>query len=236
MAFWAWTRGLSWALWPGVVGLVLGLAPRAQAQTAQEFASWTAASVRADLGSASEGPSLWYDTQVRSRSTGVQVLFRPGVAWRFNTWGSMWAGYLYTPTFPAGQGPALHEHRAWEQLQASFAFERARIAWRARVEERFRSDGADVGGWVRPRLELDLRLGADASVWAVLHDELFVAFNDTDWGQRAGFDQNRAFAGLRVGAGSGVHVDVGYMNQLLNREPDAMHHVLWVSVGAVVPP
>lgn len=46
----------------------------------------------------------------------------------------------------------------------------------------------------------------------IVADETFVGLSDTDWGQRDGYDQNRAFLGLGWQATPKVRVDAGYLN------------------------
>lgn len=44
---------------------------------------------------------------------------------------------------------------------------------------------------------------------------MFAALDDTDWGQRAGFDQNRAFIGLGVRLSASARLEAGYLNNLV---------------------
>lgn len=54
-------------------------------------------------------------------------------------------------------------------------------------------------------------------VLASISDELFVNLRDTDWGARAGFDQNRLFIGPGVELAQGGRVDVGCLNVFTRR-------------------
>ncbi len=60
-------------------------------------------------------------------------------------------------------------------------------------------------------------------------DELFLPLNDTDWGARSGFGQNRAFGGLGVTLDPQrkVTLEFGYLNQYVNRrDTDLMNHIV----------
>jgi hypothetical protein len=63
---------------------------------------------------------------------------------------------------------------------------------------------------------------------------VFFAFNDTAWGQQAGFDQNRAFAGVGWFLDDAVRLEAGYMNRLVHRRdaPDPVHHAVMVNLFA----
>ncbi len=66
--------------------------------------------------------------------------------------------------------------------------------------------------------------GSDLS-W-VLSDELFLNFNNTDWGARSGIDQNRAFLGLSYKIDASATLELGYLNQAVNtRTVDRENHV-----------
>ncbi len=62
----------------------------------------------------------------------------------------------------------------------------------------------------------------------VAYDEIFIAFNDTDWGAQSGFDQNRLFAGLGWQFQKGINVEAGYLNQFVRRRgrDNLMNHIL----------
>ena len=65
-------------------------------------------------------------------------------------------------------------------------------------------------------------------------DEAFFDFNDTDWGARAGFDQNRLFLGpqWRFDAAGRVKGEVGYLNRYARRDgaEDGMDHLVSINL------
>lgn len=63
-------------------------------------------------------------------------------------------------------------------------------------------------------------------VWAILSGEPFYGFDDTEWGQRRGFDQVRTFAGIDLPLNANASVEPGYLNQILSRRgEDRMNHI-----------
>jgi hypothetical protein len=61
----------------------------------------------------------------------------------------------------------------------------------------------------------------------VMWNEAFVALNDTGWGQRSGFDQNRLFLGLAWQAWPGkLRLEGGYTNRWIVRPgADQVDHI-----------
>lgn len=67
---------------------------------------------------------------------------------------------------------------------------------------------------------------------AVLYDEYFVNMNDASWGVHRGFDQNRAFVGVNYFFNQHVNMDIGYLNQYVNRpNVDVENHVLAITIN-----
>ena len=62
---------------------------------------------------------------------------------------------------------------------------------------------------------------------------MFVHLNDTERAVQ-GFDQNRVFVGIGVGAGRHVRVETGYVNQAIRSAsgPNRRNHVLLAFVNA----
>jgi len=61
----------------------------------------------------------------------------------------------------------------------------------------------------------------------VAYDEYFLNLNQTDYGARRGFDQNRAFVGVNWAFNATTRAEIGYLNQYINgKNIDNMNHVL----------
>lgn len=107
-----------------------------------------------------------------------------------------------------------------------------KLAGRVRLEQRFRSDGDDVGHRVRPEISyaLPLRKSVDLQF---AHEDYF-NLNDTDFGQDAGHERMRNSATLAVAVSKTVKAEVGYMNQYRfnGNDRDLMEHALTTGLSA----
>jgi hypothetical protein len=95
-----------------------------------------------------------------------------------------------------------------------------------RLEQRFRSDGDDVGHRLRPEITYTLPLTETLDL-EVGHESYF-NLNTTDFGQRSGHERMRNFAALGFPVAQNVSASVGYLNQYrFNRDArDRMEHAL----------
>jgi hypothetical protein len=76
-------------------------------------------------------------------------------------------------------------------------------------------------------------LAAEPRLSLIAWDEFFIRLNTTQAGGQAGFDQNRAFAGLGWTFNKNVRTEVGYMNQYLDdatHTNNTMHNLIMGSV------
>lgn len=159
----------------------------------------------------------------------VGVRFQPLTALMLN-----W-GYAYVETWPYGKLPValqFPEHRMWQQVQLSHAVGRVAISHRYRLEQRWLGRMAlergesRVQNWVRSnrmryRLQAVVPLqGAtldDGEFYANVSEEPFL-----NWGANIRgnvFDQNRLGATLGRRVSKALRIEVGYLEQLLQK-PD----------------
>lgn len=205
------------------------------AQTVDDVGQWSAFFTQ-DRFSEDSRFKWWFDGHYRlfEDNDGFgQSIVRPGLGVDVGENSTLWAGYGWINTSPI-IGDDTNEHRLWQQWTWSKAFDPFRIATRTRYEQRLLESSDDVGLRLRQFVRGEKKLGDCSKYTFVVWDELFVAFNDTDWGQRGGFDQNRIFAGfgLRKHHDSRWRVEIGYMNQTVNRlgPNDLSNHVLAVNL------
>ncbi|MEC3949346.1 DUF2490 domain-containing protein [Sphingobium sp. HWE2-09] len=147
-----------------------------------------------------------------------QSLFRGALGWKLSPTITLYQGYAHVVT-PIEGGRDINEERSFQQL--SWVLGKpwgGELSSRTRLEQRWRSNGDDMGWRVREmlRYEKPLRPGSDA-VNALVYAEGFAALNDTDWGARSGFDQLRSFVGAEVGLPGASTLEVGYLNQVINQ-------------------
>jgi len=136
------------------------------------------------------------------------------------------AGYSHTTGFRAG--PNTQEDRPRQQISLKLGH----FGGRWRLEERMRSDGNGLG--MRTRLQLrwaqPFHKGGDLQ-WVAYH-ESFVSLNDTDWGQKSGYNRMRNFVGLHAPLIGPVEIEAGYLNQYdFKPGRDAMANVALVSLS-----
>ena len=220
--------------------LMLAMPPGARAGNLdQSGGGWVTAAVAGDFGSLSPklGKVLWWlDGQVRMRDESGQFWFqgliRPGLGFAFSKSGSLLAGYAWVRTDPASK-PGFYEHRIWQDFVWREPAGRAKRMWRTRLEERLVEDSEDVGVRLRQMMKVSWAVRSGSRLSLVAFDEFFFFLNNTDFGQDAGFDQNRAFVGLawRFDEAGHVTVELGYLNQFeaIYAQPDRLNHLVMLN-------
>ncbi len=186
--------------------------------------------------------SLWGELQLRRAefmAEWQQVLPRAGLNYHLNPNVVFTAGYAYLWTYPYGKQPLplgqpRYEHRPWQQVTLLHSSGRVSFAHRFRLEQRFlqnwtaadpatglRSiqDGYEWQNRMRYRFLLTVPFSTAADrpqKWfATAYDEIFVNF-----GRNIGynlFDQNRLGATLGYWLTQNLNLQVGYMNQAIQK-------------------
>lgn len=93
------------------------------------------------------------------------------------------------------------------------------FTFRTLVESNF-INGNNVRFRPRQMLRVMYPLDVDPRLSLIAWDEFFIRVNSSQYGGQAGFDQNRAFAGLGWTFNKNFRAETGYMNQYLD---DATH-------------
>jgi hypothetical protein len=107
------------------------------------------------------------------------------------------------------------------------------FATRLRFEERFHSEGGEVGFRLRPQLRYTHDLGDKGFKLFATH-ESFVNFNTTDWGQRGGLERVRHTMGVTVPITEHLDGDFGYLNQYRfgrDGDEDQIEHAISVTMN-----
>jgi hypothetical protein len=179
----------------------------------------------------------------------MQLLLRQGVDFRLNQTVTLSGGYAYIKTHRYGRFPlpaAFPEHRFWQTASLRHrAGGGIGLLHRLRLEQRYMGEMETPAGeaprrvgWryenrFRYMLRADFPLTRknDRPDWYVAtYNETFVNFGR---GARTFFDQNRAYLALGKTVNGTTRVEVGYMNQLVNRVNGRIHevnHTLMLSV------
>jgi hypothetical protein len=225
------------AIWLAACGL-LWLAGPAAAQSVDDAGLWPGWFGQGDLqpdGCPGDAWKWWFDGQVRflDDTDGFnQSLVRPGIGRSITERSALWVGYAWIYTSPV-DGPIFNEHRVWQQWTWSHEVDDWKLSHRSRLEQRFVETGNDTGLRFRQQFRLERTLPAFTDLSFVGWDEIFYNLNDTDWGAEAGFDQNRAFAGVgfTMDPNCRWRTEIGYLNQVTasSSGPDRVNHILSVN-------
>lgn len=216
-------------LWTALVLVLVG-APA----LADDSQLWVAAAVNGPVRSDSRLLAQ-FDVQLRYRDDATEFevfAARPALGWRFGGHVDAWVGYAYVTQRRAGTD--VVEHRAWEQLGYPLGeWFGGTLSGRTRLEQRTRRGASDTGWRFRQTFRYQHPWRADPRGGWVIWDELAADLDDADWGQRSGFEQNRAFFGAYWRFATPVKLEAGYLNQRVNGRAGAVdrtNHVLSVTL------
>jgi hypothetical protein len=162
----------------------------------------------------------WLDGQYRfqnSATNATTVLLRPAVGYVVQPGLSLWAGYGWFGSDADGVG-RIDENRLWQDLLWRPAVDGPlRVILRTRLEQRWLDTGDDAGWRFRQMLRLELPFALNGKLAMIGTNEVLIAMNDTDWGERSGLDQNRLFLGLGYSPGPDMSFDFTYFNLYVDR-------------------
>ena len=218
--------------------VAFSFAQHTSAQTIDDVGQWSALFTQGKFtpGDSDSRLRWWFDAHYRlfDDNDGFgQSIIRPGIGMDVGKNSALWAGYGWIRTSPIS-GEDVDEHRIWQQWTWSKKLDPFKVALRTRFEQRFFESTDDTGLRVRQFARFQKNLGACSRRTFVVWDELFIGLNDTDFGQRSGFDQNRIFVGFgfKRHHNSNWRAEVGYMNQTVNQigPTDRSTHILAVNV------
>ena len=155
------------------------------------------------------------------------MLIRPAVFYQLNKQTSLWLGYAHVVSHPDGKS-AFEEDRIWQQLLHNFEpIGSLSLQSRTRLEQRFIENSDETGYKIRQMIRLTMPSSISSKLRWVAYDEYFINLNDTDYGARRGFDQNRAFLGMNWAFAPDLKFEIGYLNQYVNaKNTDLDNHVL----------
>ena len=234
-----------------VIGLFLSN-PVAADRTVDDFQVWGNITALGNFGFVNpQNPELkkfrwWMEGQGRFGNDATQFtqsLIRPGVGYAVTDKMVVWVGYAWAPTaepLALDSGHPFNEHRIWEQVTWADNFWFGRLSLRSRFEQRFFDQSAPLPGHndVAHRFRQLVKLAVPLTVINpdlsfIVQSELFIAMTTIDNNPgfiSRGFDQNRGFVGLGYKINQYANVELGYMNQFINRphsaRPDQMMHNL----------
>lgn len=159
-----------------------------------------------------------------------QLLLRPGMNYQLNPSTMLSFGYCHVETYPYGDYPALHEfpeHRLWQQVSHTTSWLGLDWTHRLRLEQRWIGEMEQYGdgGWnvehwrfenrLRYMLRTTIPLTPSKKTYLAFSDEVFFNFGSNVDGND--FDQNRAFIGIGHKINDTTKVELGFMEQTIQR-------------------
>ncbi len=211
---------------------------RAPAQTREDAGLWFAAFGNGKFESRGEDSPLrwWLDAHYRLLDDAGgfnQSIIRPGLGYALGNNHVLWSGYAWVRTSPIS-GADFDEHRMWQQSTYAPSVGDWSFLHRSRFEQRWVEIGDDVGLRWREFFRAQWVFRKSPQLSLVAWDEVFFNLNDTDWGAKAGFDQNRAFLGFgfKPSEDARARIEIGYLNQFIYRRgaTDGMNHILSINL------
>jgi uncharacterized protein DUF2490 len=226
-----------------VLSLIL-TGPLAAEKQVEDFHTWAGMEITGDLSSITPNlRNFRYKLFTQGRfgdysSRFTQGLIRPGIGYALNEKTTVWLGYDWVPTSrPLALRHPFNDHRVWQQLSLKDQYSFGTVISRTRLEQRFFDipGSTDVAHRYRQMFKLSAPMPSiSPKISFVVWNEIFVDLNTTDVGIKSGLNQNWAFAGIGYHLNNKTTVEIGYLNQYLNRprnpRPDQMHHVLSVNM------
>ena len=215
-----------------IAGALLALAvcpAAAGAQTVTDERVWFVLTLQ-ERGS-DTSPWRWSGDLILRGRDGASDLdtfsLRPTIIYAVNSHSAVGGGYVFAATYPTSGGTTI-EHRAFGQYVWSGRPGGTSLSYRARLEARFIEDNNAPAARLRNQVRVSRPIRDGSRVSLVASDELFLHLNSTTRYAR-GIDQNRAFAGVAIGVGSGGRIEAGYLNQFSpghRGAADRMNHIL----------
>lgn len=195
-------------------GALVAAVPQRAVAVTSDGQVWVQGIVRVKL---TERLRLWLEAQPRIGGDGLrQLLLRPAVGWQVTPNWSIWQGYGFTPGFD----PYRRENRLYQESLYDHSFGSLRMVNRTRLEERFIEGVEGVSLRARHLLRFTHPVDAAKRWFVAVSDEAFATLNDASGGPQSGFDQNRAYVGLRWQATQALALEIGYLHQFVDRTSD----------------
>ena len=160
---------------------------------------------------------VWLEGQQRMGGNGMrQEIIRSAIGYYPKPYWGIYLGYGWQPSF----NDFRNENRIYQESLFDNYVGNLRIMNRSRLEERFIEDVEGVSMRVRHQLRMTYPLERSKHWFIAAQDEPFVTLNDRlPGGPVGGFDQNRAYVGIRYQFTKAVALELGYMNQYINKPP-----------------
>jgi hypothetical protein len=222
----------------GLVLLAL-TAAHGGAATIKDDNIWAMTSITGVLGHPAAEAARWHyvlDGQVKFADHDEkmsQYTWRATVGRTLGEHWSVWAGYGHAEVDTPLTSKPYREHRPFAQAVWTGVARGYSLTGRLRVEDRILNTGHDAGVRTRHLARVTHPLGRSGRLTGVLWDEVFLNWNDTDFGSRRGFDQNRLFGGVGWRHSETLRWETGYLHNFNHRpgRADRLNRVWFTSLA-----
>lgn len=161
-----------------------------------------------------EKARLWVEGQARFNhdfNQFYQGMTRVALGYSFSDRATVWAGYTWLPTQQLNKA-AVSQQDVWPAFRYALPTDFGIITFRTMFESNF-IKGNDVRFRPRQMVRFVHPTEFEPRLSLIAWDEAFVRLNSTQYGGKAGFDQNRAFMGAGWTFNPNARFELGYMNQ-----------------------
>lgn len=177
---------------------------------------------------------IWVEGQARfddNWNHWYQGMVRTAVGYSLSERATIWAGYTWLPTQNIGKSYTSQQD-LWPGFRYVLPTDYGTLTFRTMVESNF-IRGEDVRFRPRQMIRFMHPFAAEPRLNFIAWDEFFIRVNTTQFGGKAGFDQNRIFAGLGWSFNKNLRAEAGYLNQYLDdatHTNNTMHHLIMGSM------
>jgi hypothetical protein len=206
-----------------VLGLGIATLHTLGAATVTDDNIWATTSVTGSLGRIEPGTTAWlysFDTQLKLADHDgklAQYTWRAAIGRPLGSHWSVWAGYSHAEVDTPLTSKPYREHRPFGQVVWTDSANGFALTGRLRIEDRLLNTGHDAGLRTRHLARASHPIGDSPRLTGVVWDEVFLNWNNTDFGSRRGLDQNRLFGGFGWKQSDSVRWETGYLHNFNHR-------------------
>ena len=177
---------------------------------------------------------IWLEGQARFNDNWNhwnQGVVRAALGYSISDRATIWAGYTWVPTQAIGKN-FVSEQDVWPAFRYVLPTDIGTFSFRTMFEGNFLK-GDEVRYRPRQMLRFSHSLELEPRLSLIAWDEVLLRANSTPFGGKAGFDQNRVFAGLGWNFNKTFRAEAGYLNQYLddaNHIHNSMNHLVLASM------
>jgi hypothetical protein len=174
---------------------------------------------------------IWLEGQYRRDDNWNhwQGVLRAALGYSLSECATIWAGFTWVPTENVGK-PYKSTQDVWPAFRYNLPTRFGMVTFRTMIEGNFiPGNGDKVRIQTRQMIRLMHPLEYNPRLNLITWDEVLIRMNTTPASGQAGFNQNRAFAGLGWTFNKNFRAEAGYLNQYLDdatHTNNTMHHLI----------